>query len=293
MHIPWSDLQLFLAVAEARSLSAAAKVLAVTQPTVSRRLAELEASLGEPLFTRSVEGVALTSFGERLVGPAARMAESAGEVERLASGAAAAPNGVVRLTAPPGVAYDLVAPLAAHLRDVLPGVRLEVVATVQYVDLVRREADLALRVQPLDRAATTRDLVLLAKNEHPVAAFATPELIAKLPAGYGLADIPWIGWAPPLEHLPPNPQLAARIPGFSPVFASDDFIVQHRAAEAGVGAIVLGRFRPPHALATRLVEMTLPFGRMTTVLHLVAARSSLAIPRVRAVADVLASVLGS
>jgi DNA-binding transcriptional LysR family regulator len=71
VHIPWNEVELFLAVAEAGSLSAAAKRLKTTQPTVSRRLADLEASLGEPLFARSVDGTVPTSFGERML-PAAR-----------------------------------------------------------------------------------------------------------------------------------------------------------------------------------------------------------------------------
>ncbi|HEX4446060.1 MAG TPA: LysR family transcriptional regulator [Polyangiaceae bacterium] len=291
MHIPWSEVQLFLAIAESRSLSAAARTLRVAQPTVSRKLADLEAMLGEPLFVRSVEGVALTSFGERMLAPARRMAECAGEVERAASGAEARPKGVVRVTAPPGVAYVFLAPLAAHAREVLPEVRLEVASTVSHVDLVRREADLALRLQPLDRPSTQRDLVCLATNEHPVAAFATPEYIAKLPPGYGVRDVGWIGWAPPLEHVSPNPQLAALVPGFAPVFASDDYIVQFRAAEAGVGAILFGRFRSRFAMPTPLVELALSFGKLTSTLHLVSARSSLTIARVKAVADLLAREL--
>jgi DNA-binding transcriptional LysR family regulator len=69
MHIPWEDVQLVLAVVEAGSLSGAAKRLRLTQPTVSRRIAALESSLGEPLFVRTVEGAAPTSFGERFLSP--------------------------------------------------------------------------------------------------------------------------------------------------------------------------------------------------------------------------------
>jgi DNA-binding transcriptional LysR family regulator len=287
MHIPWADLQLFLGIAEARSLSAAAKALRVTQPTMSRRLAALESELGEPLFLRSVEGVALTALGERLLPGARRMAETAGELERLASGADSTPNGIVRVTAPPGVAFDFVVPIAAQLRTNLPGVRMEVVATVSYVDLVRREADLALRVQPLDRASSQRDLVCLAELHQPIAAYATSKLAASLPKNYGIADIPWIGWAPPLDQVPPNPQLAARIPGFSPAFSSTDYLVQLRAVEAGLGAMILSRVESERR-TPRLVEIAQPFGGFMGSLHLVAAKSSLAIPRVKAVADVLA-----
>jgi DNA-binding transcriptional LysR family regulator len=291
MHVSWSELELFLAVAQAGSLSAAAKQLRVTQPTVSRQLAELEARLGEPLFVRSVDGARLTAFGERMIEPTKRMADAAVEADLAASGAETKPRGVVRLTAPPGAAFELVAPFAVRLRQELPEVRLEVLSTTSYLDLARREADLGLRFEALDRASGAKDLVTVASVKHGVAAYATAEYIATLPRGYGMADVGWIGWAPPLEHLPPNPQLAAFIPGFRPAFASDDYLVQIRAAEAGVGGILLGRIRSPRALPTRLVPMKIDLGKVTAALHLVCARSSLTIPRVKAVAELLAREL--
>lgn len=286
MNVSWSEVELFLAIAETGSVSAAAKRLRTTQPTVSRRLAELEASLGEPMFTRSIEGTTPTSFGERMLPAARRMAEAAAEVQRAASGAAATPNGVVRVSASPGVAYTFLAPFAAQLRRELPDVRLEVVATTSYVDLARREADLALRSQSLGRAPVQRDLVTLATTTNPVAAFATRSVIAQLPPNAKLADVPWIGWAPPFEDLAPNPQLAQLIPGFQPVFAATDYIVQIRAAEAAVGAILLERLgRAP--LPASLVPLPISLGKLSSSLHLVCARSALTIPRVSAVADAL------
>lgn len=279
-----------MAVAEAGSVSAAAKRLRTTQPTVSRRLAGLEAGLGEPLFARSVEGMRPTSFGERMLPAARRMAEAAGELERIASVAESTPKGVVRVTASPGVAYTFLTPLALRLRVLLPDVRLEVVATTTYVDLARREADLALRAQPMGRPAQ-RDLVTLATATSPVGVFAAPSLAAKLPPRPRPADVPWIAWAAPFEDLPPNPQLAKMIPGFQPVFAANDYIVQLRAAEAGVGAIFLDRVSHRFALPSPLVELPLSIGKLTSSLHLICARASLAIPRVKAVADVLAEEL--
>jgi DNA-binding transcriptional LysR family regulator len=285
MHIPWDELRVFLAVAEAGSLSAAARVLRMTQPTVSRRIAELEATVGEPLFVRAVLGVSLTSFGERLLEPAKRMAECAGEVERAAERADAEPEGLVRLTAPPGIAWELGAPFAAWLRSKLPKVRLEVLASVQYLDLARREADLALRVG----APSGRDLVTVAKLEHEVAIYAAESYARTLPRRYGFADVAWIGWAPPLDHLSPNKELAALIPGWQPAFASDDFLVQLRAAEAGVGAIFLGRAKHRFSVKASLVELDLDIGDIRRSLHLVCAKSALSIPRVRAVAELLAA----
>ncbi len=287
MHIPWEALQSFLAVAESGSLSAASKRLRVTQPTVSRRIAELESHLGEALFVRSAHGAALTSFGERLLEPAKRMAEWSAEADRVVEGRDTKPSGSVRITAPPGVASDFLAPFAAHLRTKLPAVQLEVVSSVQYLDLSRREADLALRLS----APTQRDVVSLAALEHEAAAFASASYVKTLPRKYGVRDVAWIAWAPPMDHVSPNPELARMIPGFRPSFASDDFLVQLRAAELGLGAIFLGRVRHRFSGASPLVELDLELPTIRRTMHLAAAKSALAIPRVRAVADLLVSEL--
>ncbi len=285
MHVPWEDVQLFLAIAEARSLTGASKRLRITQPTASRRLLELESLLGERLFDRSVEGVVITSFGERMLEPARRMAEWAGEVDRTAARAETALTGPVRITAPPGIAFEFLAPFAATLREHLPAVRLEVISSVAYLDLARREADLALRL-----GSGSRDLVTLASLEQHVAAFGSKAYAATLPKHPSIADVAWIGWAPPLDHLAPNPELAKRIPGFRPVFASDDFLVQLRAAEAGIGAVFLARER--HSFSTSaLVPLPVDVGHFTRQLHLVCAKSALDVPRIRAVAERLADAL--
>lgn len=287
MDISWNDMQLFLAVAETQSLSAAARRLRVAQPTVSRRLADLEAQLGEALFVRSVEGAALTSFGERLVAPAQHMAEWAAEITRVAEHRHTEPAGVVRLTAPPGIAFDFVAPFAAWLRRELPKVRLEVIATVAYLDLARREADLALRLS----RPTQRDLLCLASLKLSAVPYAAKRYAKRLAPRAPVAAVDWIGWAPPMDHLTPNPELARLIPGFAPVFASDDFLVQLRAAEVGLGAIFLGRARHRFARHTPLVELDIDFPPVPIEMHLICAKSALAIPRIRAVADHLVAEL--
>lgn len=280
-------MQCFLAIAELGSLTAAAKRLRVTQPTMSRRLAELEDSVGEPLFTRNAGGTSLTPFGERLLVPALRMAAEAGEVERVASSAEATPRGVVRLSAAPGVAFDVLAPFAGVVRKRLPDVRLEVSSTTAYVDVGRGEADLALRFDRPPR----RDLLCLATVTHPIRAYGSRAYAARLPANPSLSDIDWIGWPPALGHLPPNPQLAARVPGWAPVFTSNDFLVQLRAAEAGVGAIILDRGRRKRAPVTPLVDLEVDFGKRVATSYLVCARGSLSVQRVKAVADLLIAEL--
>ena len=87
MNISWEDAQTFLAVAEKRSFSAAARALEVRQPTISRRIANLEERLGTQLFRRGKQGAALTDNGARLLPAAEQMARWAGEFGRLAAGA--------------------------------------------------------------------------------------------------------------------------------------------------------------------------------------------------------------
>jgi len=293
VHVAWNHIELVVAVAESGSLSAAARALRITQPTASRRLAELEAELGEPLFVRAVGGSTPTAFGERLLVPARRMLEAAAEVGHAARDADPHPRGVVRVSAAPGMAHAFVAPFATLVGRELPEIRFEIVATTRYVDLVRREADLALRFQSPARRDQHKDLQVLAEVAHPTAAFAAPRYASSLPRGYTLADVAWIGWCAPFEQLPPNPQLAAAIPGFSPALAADDFLVQLRAAEVGAGALVLSRLVYRRAPPNPLVELSLDLGVPPARTQVVAARASLAVPRIRAVAELMAEELAS
>ncbi len=288
MDVSWDDVRLFLAIADHGSLTEAARRLHVGQPTVSRRLAELEESLGYPLFGRSVEGTTLTSQGERWLEPARRMAEWAGELRSTAELTDSAPAGIVRITAAPGVAFDFVAPFARLVRDKYPKLQLQVLARVEYVDLSRREADIALRT----RAPTQRDLTLIHTFTHLNDAFVSKSYAKKLPKKPSVSDIDFIAWAPPFEAFPPNPQLAEMLPNFRPAFASDDFIVQLRAAEAGLGAIFMQKVRHRFNRDSNLVPLGLDLGpHAKSSLHVVCAKSALGVARIRAVAELLKAEL--
>ncbi len=285
MDISWEDLRLFLAVVEEKSFSAAAKRLALGQPTVSRRLADLERQLGYALFLRAASGVTPTAAAARLLEPAKKMAEWAGEVGRAAAAGDRTPQGIVRLTAAPGVAFDFVAPFAAHVRAKLPKVQLEVISKIEYLDLARGEADLAMRLKAPPPGS---DLVVVGSLETPAQVFVSKSVAQRLPKKPALDDLEWIAWCPPYEDLPPNPQLRALIPGFRPVFTTDNFLVMMQAAEAGVGAVILAR--PPHrfTMPTQLVPLDIPLGPAgQRPLYLVCAKSALEVPRIRAVADLL------
>ena len=302
MDISWDDARLFLAVAEGGSVSAAGRHLKVAQPTVSRRLRELEGRLGFALFARSTHGVGLTPRGEAMLGPARQMATWAAELSRAAEAQEGPPTGVVRVTAPPGVAADFLAPFAAWLRGPAPGITLEVIASVAYVDLGRGKADLAIRFPSSAQSGDEtkrRDLTVVARRRMGIAAWASPGYAARVLAmvrereavgGSGVlgpTDVAWIGWAAPYEHLSPTSALAALIPGFAPVFTADDYLVQMAAAEAGVGVIVFGDHR--HRFSTgRLVRLPLDLSAYgTRTLTVLGPPSALQIPRVRLVADLL------
>jgi molybdate transport repressor ModE-like protein len=284
MDVTWDDVRIFLAVAEAGSVSGAARKLKLGQPTISRRLAEMEQAMGSRLFARGVGGATLTDAGERLLAPAKNMAEWAGEVARAAEAPDAVPQGLVRITASPYTCFDFVAPFAASVSSRHPSVRIEVLSTTKYLDMARGEADLALRL----RRPKGKDVEVLTEVEYDNAAWVSHALAKKLPKHPRPRDVPWVGWAPPFEELPPQPMLESIIPGFVPAFTSDNFLVNLAAAEAGAGAIVLARVAHRFSRARGIVPIDLDLGPAKRgVLCLVCAKSALDIPRVRLVADLL------
>ena len=284
MDIPWEEVRLFLAIAESGSLSEASRILQIGQPTASRRLASLEESLGQRLFVRTARGVSLTALGERLLVPARNMANWAGEVGRAAESRDGRLSGVVRITAAPYVAFNFLAPFAAWLHGTHPQVQIDVLSSIHHLDLTRGEADLAIR----GRKPTSDDLLVVAHFRVAQAVYASRSLAARLPAKPQAHELPWIAWGAPYLELPPNPQLMALVPDFRPVFTADNFLIQLQAACCGLGVVVLNRVRFPDMPTDDLVELDFDLGphRVADV-YLVAARSALAIPRVRLVVDLL------
>ena len=115
-HLDWSLLQSFLRVAEAGSLSAAARTHGVSQPTLGRHIRALEAALDQPLFARHAQGQALTPMGARLLEHARAMRDAAARLELDAAGASARLEGTVRITAARIVAHYHLPPILARLR---------------------------------------------------------------------------------------------------------------------------------------------------------------------------------
>jgi DNA-binding transcriptional LysR family regulator len=148
-NIGWELYRAFLSVLTEGSLSGAARALGTTQPTVGRHIAALEASLGVALFTRSQNGLAPTDAALAIQPYAEAMASTAASLERAASGRGDEVSGVVRITASEVVGIEVLPPIITRLRNRYPELRVEMVLTDRVQDLLRREADIAIRmVQP-------------------------------------------------------------------------------------------------------------------------------------------------
>jgi molybdate transport repressor ModE-like protein len=142
----WNDLKPFLAVARHGSSSAAARALGIDQSTVQRRLAELEARIGQPLVERKATGYVLTPYGHEILPLAQQVERDVHALERVIQGKARESRGVLRLTCPePIVARITSSALLARLRAKHPGLRIEFVMSDRYVDFGSGEVDVALR----------------------------------------------------------------------------------------------------------------------------------------------------
>lgn len=141
----WNQVRAFLATAEEGSLSAAARVLKQTQPTLSRQVTALEDRLGVTLFDRGHRTIQLTHAGTELLEHVRAMADAAGRVSLVASGQSQAVEGHIRITATELLATHHLPPMLQTLREKAPGLVIDVVASDEVRDLMQREADIAIR----------------------------------------------------------------------------------------------------------------------------------------------------
>ena len=142
----WELYRSFLAVVRERSLSSAARALSLTQPTVGRHVDALEEALGVSLFTRSQAGLLASAAALELVPHAEAMASAASALRRVASGTAEEERGAVRITASEMIATEVLPAALTEFRELHPSIAVELVLSNRSEDLVRREADIAVRM---------------------------------------------------------------------------------------------------------------------------------------------------
>lgn len=191
----WNQARAFLATAEAGSLSAAARALRLTQPTLGRQVAALEADLGVTLFERVGRSLTLSRSGLQLLEHFRGMGEAAARVSLGASGQSQAIEGQVTITASDAVSAYWLPPVLKTLRAIEPGIEVEVLASNDLRDLRRREADIAIRhvrpVQPELIAKLVRET-----TAHLYATRAYLDEIGRPQRPEDLSNAAFIGFAP-------------------------------------------------------------------------------------------------
>ncbi|CAN7480825.1 LysR family transcriptional regulator [Phenylobacterium sp. LjRoot225] len=181
----WDLFQSLEAVLQTGSLSAAARLRGLTQPTLGRHIEALERRLGAPLFVRSPRGLQPTELALDLRPHLQEMAASAAAALREGRHGAAALEGAVRLTASEVIGAEVLPTVLAAFRSQHPRIAVELVLSNETQDLLRREADIAVRMAPPTQGA----LVARKIGEIPLALYATREHLAANGRPDSLADL--------------------------------------------------------------------------------------------------------
>jgi len=142
----WDELRMFLAVAEGGTVRAGADALGVNHATIIRGIGRLEEKLNTKLFEKPTTGYRLTDAGGDIVELAAQMATASSQIEARIFGRDQSVSGPLRFTLPVSLATDLLMPTLAEFRSAYPDIALEIIGSGSVVNLLNREADVALRV---------------------------------------------------------------------------------------------------------------------------------------------------
>lgn len=230
----WDSYRSFLAVLDEGSLSAAARRLGLTQPTLGRHVEQIEAALGQSLFVRSQRGLTPTPAAETLRPYAEALQANAEALVRAASRRPDAVEGLVRVTAPEVVAVEVLPYLLKDAFERYPQLTFEVEGSDRTADLLRREADVAVRTAN----PAQQSLVAVKAGEIEIGLYASPDYVARRGPIERVEDAPrhvLIGYARE------TPYLRALTAGFSlpPIetfgFRTDGDVIAIAAIRAGLG----------------------------------------------------------
>ena len=181
----WSLVQAFLAVAETGSLSAAARALGTSQPTLGRQIKNMETQLGAELFHRQPRGLALTQTGADLVGPAQAMRDAVRQITLTAAGQQARLDGTVRITASVATSAMHLPAIIAKIRKLEPQIAIELVPSDDTSNLLYREADIAVRMY----RPTQLDLITQHIGDIELGIFAANDYLAEHGVPQSFTDV--------------------------------------------------------------------------------------------------------
>lgn len=257
----WSDLRIFLAIAREGTLGAAARKLGQSQPTMGRRLRDLERALGQTLFQRTADGFVLTDEGSSVLAHAERMEEEVAALERQLAGRDGKLDGFLRISSSDWFGAHLLAPVLAEFATLHPHVVVELLTDARLYSLPRREADMVFRIRPFDETEViSRRLMHIAYGAYTSVdrddaprrgdGRGTPVITMDTAFG-GMPDAVW------LKQVLPNAHVVSR---------SNNRDVQARMCAEGAGLAVLPRPLGDSIENLRLLDLGIaPPGRDTFV----------------------------
>lgn len=256
-------MQTYIRIVEAGSLSAAARQLGTTQPTVSRRLQALERQFGQPLVQRSTHALRLTETGERAYARVKALAVEWECFEQSLRAEPARPEGLLRVQVPHAFGQEhLVGPLVRALKDA-PGLRVDWLLNDAAPNFIEQGLDCAIRVGGTAEGA----VVAIPLARVPRVLVAAPELVAdrRIDEPDALAGLPWIAISTFYRHELPlqrddgvRQRLAIR-----PVLATDSLYATREAARQGLGAALLSGWSVQQDIAEGRLVQLLPRWRGT------------------------------
>lgn len=285
--LDWNDLQTFLAIAESGSLSAAARQLRVTQPTMGRRLKALEQRAGAQLLQSMPRGFVLTPLGEAVLNHARTMQEAMLAAERTIDGRDQKLDGLVRVTTVEVLAHYLILPAIQALQERHPGLVVELVPATRNFSLTRREADIALRLVHFEgNNLVARRIGTL---DHHVYAAAAQQVTRPHLKDWP-ADTPVITVLEDQEHLPQVQWFYSHFTPPNCVLRTNDRLLQAEAAALGMGVACLPHF-VEHKMPN-LARVQVDAGPASLPIYLGAHNDMRNMPRVRVVMDAIIAACG-
>ncbi|PST20063.1 LysR family transcriptional regulator [Rhizobium sp. JAB6] len=230
----WDFYRTFLAVLEHGSLSAAARELGLTQPTVGRHILALEQAVGAELFTRSQQGLLPTDAAMVLKPYAETLASTAAALLRAASGSKDKVSGTVRISASEVIGAEVLPPILAKLQASYPDLIVELSASDTVEDLLQREADIAVRmVAPAQEALFARHIGIISlglfAHRSYIERYGKPETVREL------RRHKFIGFDRQTAYIRMMLKRYPMLEGISFSFRSDHSIALHNALRAGIG----------------------------------------------------------
>lgn len=285
----WNQVRAFLATAEEGSLSAAARALGHTQPTLSRQVSALEADLGITLFERAGRAMALTTAGLELLEHVREMADAATRISLSASGQSQTIEGRVVITATSTMATYHLPAIIKKIHAIAPNIQIDILPSNEVRDLTRREADISIRHARPEQPDLIAKLVF-ETCAHIYAATEYIDQVGPITCLNDLSRLQFIG-------LDQNDRMLEGVREYGLELSADQFrfnspsgTVLYELVRLGLGASII--LKEIEAQASNVIPILPEAFKIPVPVWLVTHRELHTSRRIRVVYDILAEELG-